>query len=176
MEIRPATLMDLNVCLAMDDAYESEYVWQMEERNNNGAIAISFRQTRLPRVMKVTGSISRDKLAQNFQQGGKLLVADDGQGVRGFIDLVVSEWNQSLWIDNLLVAPGFRRRGMGGRLMRAALEWARQKQLRVVMLDTSTKNYPAICFFQKYGFSFCGFSDRLYPNYDIAMMFALNLR
>lgn len=176
MEIRPATLADLNVCLGIDDGYESEYVWQVEERNDHGAIAITFRPTRLPRVMKVTGSISRDKVAQNFQSGGNLFVADDGSGVRGFIDLTVSEWNQSLLISGILVAPGFRRRGIGGRLMRAALEWARQKQLRVVLVDTPTKDYPAICFFQKYGFTFCGFSDCLYPNHDIAVMFALNLR
>ena len=44
------------------------------------------------------------------------------------------------------------------------------------MLDTPTKDYPAICFYQKHGFAFCGFNDQLYPNHDIALLFALSLR
>ncbi len=175
MEIRLATLTDLNACLMVDDSFETEHVWQMEERNDAKNISVNFRLTRLPRPMKVSGIISRDEIAFNYQRGGGLFVVDDG-GVCGFIDVTVSEWNQAVCINNLAVAPAHRRKGIGTRLMRTALDWARQKKLRVALLDTSTKDYPAICFFQKHGFAFCGFSDRLYPNRDIAMLFALNLR
>ena len=175
MEIRPANLRDLNACLAIDDSFETEYVWQMEERNGASDIAIGFHLARLPRPMKVSGIISRDDLIYNFQHGGTLFVADDG-AVRGFIDVTESEWNQVAYINNFAVAPAYRRKGLGARLMRAALDWARQKKLRAAILDTSTKDYPAICFYQKQGFSFCGFNDQLYPNRDIAMLFALSLR
>ncbi len=175
MEIRPANLGDLNACLAVDDSFETEYVWQMEERNSAGDIAIGFHLARLPRPMKVSGIISRDDLIYNFQHGGALFVADDG-AVRGFIDVTESEWNQVAYINNFAIAPAHRRKGLGARLMRAALDWGRQKKLRAAMLDTSTKDYPAICFYQKQGFSFCGFNDQLYPNRDIALLFALSLR
>jgi len=175
MEIRPANLGDLNACLAIDDSFETEYVWQMEERNSAGDIAIGFHLARLPRPMKVSGIISRDDLIYNFQHGGALFVAADG-AVRGFIDVTESEWNQVAYINNFAIAPAYRRKGLGARLMRAALDWGRQKKLRAAMLDTSTKDYPAICFYQKQGFSFCGFNDQLYPNRDIALLFALSLR
>ncbi len=175
MEIRPANLGDLNACLAVDDSFETEYVWQMEERNSAGDIAIGFHLARLPRPMKVSGIISRDDLIYNFQHGGALFVADDG-AVRGFIDVTESEWNQVAYINNFAIAPAYRRKGLGARLMRAALDWGRQKKLRAAMLDTSTKDYPAICFYQKQGFSFCGFNDQHYPNRDIALLFALSLR
>ncbi len=175
MEIRPANLTDLNACLAIDDSFETEYVWQMEQRSHAGSLAVTFRLTRLPRPMKVHHIISREDLVYNFQHGGTLLVADEG-AVRGLVDVTAHEWNQSAYINNLAVAPAYRRQGVGTRLLRAALAWARQNQLRVVMLDTSTKDYPAICFYQKHGFVFCGYNDQLYPNRDIAVLFALNLR
>jgi ribosomal protein S18 acetylase RimI-like enzyme len=125
--------------------------------------------------MKVSGIVSDDDLVHNFQSGGMLLVADEG-GVRGFIDVTISEWNQVAQINNLAVLPAYRRRGVGTQLLRAALDWARQRKLRAALLDTSTKDYPAICFYQKQGFAFCGFNDQLYPNRDIALYFALNLR
>lgn len=175
MEIRLADLADLNACVALDDSFETEYVWQMEERHESGGINVTFRQTRLPRPMKVSGNISRDAFLANFQNGGIFFVADEG-GVRGFVDFMPSPWNQVVQVNNLLVAPTHRRRGIGVKLMRAAIDWARQQQFRVMLLDTSTKNFPAICFYQKLGFAFCGFNDRLFPNRDIALMFALNLR
>ncbi|MBI5305081.1 MAG: GNAT family N-acetyltransferase [Chloroflexi bacterium] len=175
MEIRPANVIDLNACLAIDDSFETEYVWQMEERTNAGVITVTFRQTRLPRPMRVANNISRSVLLENFQRGEAFFVADEA-GVCGFVDAGVSVWNQMFKINNIAIAPVQRRRGVGAKLMRAALEWARERQLRIAMLDTSTKDYPAICFYQKLGFTLCGFNDQLFPNRDIALQFALNLR
>ena len=176
MEIRLATLADLNACLAIDDSYETEYVWQMEERSDTRSISINLRLTRLPRPMKVRGAVSRDDLVSDYQRGDNLWVYADGGVICGFIGVTVEEWNQSVSIHNFAVAPAYRRKGIGSQLMQTVLDWARQKKLRVVLLDTSTKDHPAISFYQKHGFTFCGFSDQLYPNRDIAMLFALNLR
>lgn len=176
MEIRLATLADLNACLALDDSFETEYVWQMEERSDVRNITVNLRLTRLPRPMKVRDAVSRDDLVADYQRGDNLWVYAEGSAIAGFISAVVEEWNQSASIHNFAVAPAYRRKGIGSALMRTVLDWAHQKKLRVVMLDTSTKNYPAICFYQKHGFTFCGFNDQLYPNRDIAMLFALNLR
>lgn len=176
MEIRLATLADLNACLALDDSFETECVWQMEERADARNIAVNLRLTRLPRPMKVRDVVSRDDLVSDYQRGENLWVYEDGGTICGFISASIEEWNQSVGIHNFAVAPAFRRKGIGSQLMRTAITWARQKGLRAIMLDTSTKDYPAICFYQKHGFVFCGFNDRLYPNRDIAMLFALNLK
>lgn len=175
MEIRLANAVDLGACVSIDDAFETDYVWQMEERTGPGDINIAFHLARLPRPTKVSGVVSREDVTRNFEKGNPLLVADEG-GVRGFIDLTEIEWNQSAYINNLLVAPGSRRQGVGTQLMLAAIDWARQKKLRMATLDTSTKDFPAICLYQKMGFAFCGFNDQLYPNRDIALLFSLSLR
>jgi ribosomal protein S18 acetylase RimI-like enzyme len=177
MEIRLANLTDLNACLGIDDSFDTDYVYQVEERNTSSDISVSFHLVRLPRPMKVPHIISRDELALDFQRNGSgaIFVAEDG-AVRGFIDIEESSWNQVAYINNFAVAPAYRRKGIGVQLMRAALEWARQKKLRGAMLDTTTKDYPAICFYQKQGFVFCGFNDQLYPNRDIAMLYGLSFR
>ncbi len=175
IEIRPANVIDLNACLAIDDSFETEYVWQMDERTNGGVVTVTFRQTRLPRPMRVANNISKTALTENFHRGEAFLVADEA-GVVGFVDAAVLSWNQVFKINNLCVAPAQRRKGVGVKLMRAALDLARERQLRTAMLDTSTKDYPAICLYQKLGFSLCGFNDQLFPNRDIALQFALNLR
>src|SRR4030067_1029580 len=121
MEIRLADLSDLNACLAIEDTFETEYVWQMEEQNRPGSIDVSFRLTRLPRPMRVSNIISRDELIEDYQNGGTLLVADD-DGVRGYIDIKAHAWNQILYINNLAITASFRRKGVATRLMRAALD------------------------------------------------------
>jgi ribosomal protein S18 acetylase RimI-like enzyme len=175
MQIRLANLADLNACIALDDSFETEYVWQMEERNESGGIAIHFRQTRLPRPMRASGNIERDHLISHFQNGNPVFVAEE-DGVCGWLLLMPWQTGQIVYLNDLVVAPTQRRRGIATKLMRAGIEWARQQPFRVILLDTATKNYPAICFYQKLGFTFSGFNDRLYPNRDIALYFALNLR
>ncbi len=176
MDIRSGTLADLNACLALDATFETEYVCQMEERAGNGNIVVGFRLTRLPRPMKVSGLVAADEIAQHFLSGGALFVAEADGALCGFVDVTESAWNQAALINNLAVAPAYRRRGIGAQLVRAAVEWARQQKLRVVLLDTPTKAHPAIGLYQKLGFTFCGFNDQFYPNRDIALFFALNLR
>lgn len=176
MEIRLADLRDLKACVDIDDAYETEYVWQMEEQNRPGNVALNFRVTRLPRPMRVTRTIEPDAVIRNFQSGGMLLVAEEFGNICGLVDVTSQGWNQSAWINNLAVAPAYRRKGVGTRLLRTALDWGREQNLRVALLDTSTKDYPAICLYQKQGFAFCGFNDQLYPNRDIALFFSVSLR
>ena len=60
--------------------------------------------------------------------------------------------------------------------MQAAADWLRRRNVNRVLLEMTTKNYPAIRFAQKLGFSFCGYNDRYYTNQDIAIFFAKVLR
>ncbi len=175
MQIRLARPDDLAEVLAVDDSFETEYVWQMEEQHRPGLVNVSFRQSRLPRPMRVTDLCKPDDIVRDLQNGGTLFVAQQN-GIHGFLDIAAIEWNQSAYINNFAIAPAHRRRGVGTALMRAGLDWARSQKLRMAMLDTSTKDYPAICFYQKHGFQLCGYNDQLYPNRDIALYFALNLR
>jgi hypothetical protein len=67
-------------------------------------------------------------------------------------------------------------RGIGTALLRAARDWALETKLRRLIVETQTKNYPAIRFLQKRGLVFCGYNDLFYPNQDIAVFFGQMLR
>ncbi len=176
VEIRAGNAHDLSVCLKMDTTFETEYVWQMEARQTSGDIALGFHLSRLPRPVKAQSGTTPERVAFDAQNGGTLFVADDAGEILGFADVTVSEWNQAAQINQIAVALAHRRKGIGTRLMRAIITWARQKHLRAVLLDAPTKAHPAIRLAQKQGLVFCGYHDQFYPNRDITLFFALNLR
>ena len=80
------------------------------------------------------------------------------------------------WIADFAVARPNRRQGVGTALLAAAGRWAQEHGLLRLMIETPSKNYPAICFCLKRGFTFCGYNDRYYANQDIALFFEQNLR
>lgn len=178
MIIRPAELADLNVCFEMEHSFETDHVWQMDQREEAGVVSVVFRTVRLPRVMKVDYPRDRDYLLENWQREECFLVADadpEGGDVRGYLDMTVQAWHSTGWINNLAVARSYRRQRIGQALLRAGIQWGRERDLGRLMLETQTKNYPAISFCQKHGFVFCGFNDQYYPNQDIALFFVLTL-
>lgn len=176
MIVRPAILGDLEACLALDNSFTTDYVWQMESREKEEEISIAFRTVRLPRIMRVSYPRDNDHLLHNWRKEECFLVADEGGVVRGYIDMTVQAWHMTGWINNLVVAKSSRRRGIGSALLKAAVRWGYEQGLKQVVAETQTKNYPAICFYQKNGFTFCGFSDHYYTNQDIALFFAQSLR
>ena len=60
MLIRPATLADLNTCLALEADSQTDHVWQMDQRRENEGLAVRFQTVRLPRVMRVAYPRPRD--------------------------------------------------------------------------------------------------------------------
>ena len=81
----------------------------------------------------------------------------------------------TVWVNDLVVAKGARRTGVGSALLKAVAYWGHDQQMKWLILEMQTKNYPAISFCQKHGMTFCGFNDRHFANQDIALFFALAL-
>jgi len=53
MHIYRADLRDLAACLAIDGSYETDYVWQVTQLEEEGQITTRFRAVQLPRIMRV---------------------------------------------------------------------------------------------------------------------------
>lgn len=177
MIIRRAETQDLDQCLRLDGGYQTEQVWQMQmEEADGGAKSISFQPVRLPRPMAVSYPRSPQDLAVAWERRECFLVAEETGKVLGYLDMGIQNWNKTGWVNNLIVAKDKRRRGIGTSLLRAAMRWADDKGLRTLILETQTKNDPAINFLKKHGFAFSGFHDRYYASRDIALFFALDLR
>lgn len=176
MSIYAAELADIHQCYQLDMSYTTDYVWQMQTRENGRAIDVHFDTVRLPRPMRVAYPRSPDELIDHWQQDGCfLIVRKANDEVVGFLDAWPQPWQNLLWISNLVIDQTHRRQGFGSRLIKAARRWAMEQDLRQLMLEAQTKNYPAICFAQKHGFQFCGYNERYYPNGDIALFFSLSI-
>jgi len=83
---------------------------------------------------------------------------------------ISKHWNAYAWIDDFAVDTRFRRRGVGRALMQKAVDWAREKNLPGIMLETQDVNIPACRFYENFGFKLRGFDTHLYkglnPNTD----------
>jgi ribosomal protein S18 acetylase RimI-like enzyme len=172
MIVRAAELADVNECMTLDHSYLTDHVWQMVVDERDLETRVTFRRVRLPRRMRVTYPHDLDLLVEHWQEEtAGFLVAEEGGVVRGYADLIGQAWNQMAWLRNLAVDRTYRRRGVGTRLVQAGLQWTQHQGLQGLMAEAQTKNYPAIRFFEKLGFAFCGFNDQYYANQDIAIFF-----
>lgn len=161
--------------MALEHAYFTDYVWQMQERVTDIETAVSFREVRLPRPMRVEYPRSRDFLLEDWQRNGCFLVAEDQGKVLGYLDLQIQRWHEVGWIVNLAVDRSHRRKGIGGMLLEQGITWGRGVGLRALMAEVQTKNHPAITLGSKYGFSFCGYNDQYYVCGDIAVFLCRSL-
>lgn len=176
MQVFAAELADLNQCHLINGNFTTDYVWQMQTHTSGPRTDIRFDRVRLPRPMQVAYPRATDELLDHWQQEGCFLVTRSTQDeVAAFIDAQPRQWQEVLWVHNLIVDRRFRRQGHASALLKAAVQWARHEHLHKIMLEMQTKNYPAIALAQKHGFQFCGFNERYYTNGDITLYFYLSI-
>lgn len=176
MDVRPATLADLNMCLSLDHSSVTDHVWQMKAQKAASGMSVDFDVVRLPRQMRAEYPRDPEQLVEDWQRGEGFFVAEVDGLVRGYVDLIAHPWQQMGWVVNLAVDRKHRRRNIATTLLRHAFQWSRTEGLPAVLLEATTKNYPALSLYQKLGFQFCGFNDWYYPNQDIALFFVHVLR
>jgi len=85
----------------------------------------------------------------------------------GWIELGYEKWNNRMRVWELLVKEEFRRKGIGAVLMKYAIKVARQREARMLVLETQSCDVPAISFYLKQGFDLIGFDLAAYTNKDI---------
>jgi GNAT superfamily N-acetyltransferase len=162
--------------MALDHGYSTDYVWQMDSRDENGQINLSFRSVRLPRSMRVAFPRETQRLPEEWNRRVCFLLAEEGNQIKGYLNLTLAAVPETGWVADFAVDRRFRRSGVGSVLLAAAAHWARQNRLKRLILEMQSKNYPAICFAQKHGLAFCGYNDRYYSNQDVALFFGMILK
>ena len=79
---------------------------------------------------------------------------------------VGKRWNNDAFIDDLSVARQFRGKGIGTKLMDAAINWGKEEGFHRVSLETQNMNLLACRFYLKYGFKLGGIDHFVYTADD----------
>jgi GNAT superfamily N-acetyltransferase len=98
---------------------------------------------------------------------GRLFVLTRGKEVLGMVSLLctvsTAEGGLAAWLEDLVVVPGQRGRGLGTRLLRAAIAWAQKEGITRISLLTDSDNLGARRLYLRHGFVGSGMQPlRLY--------------
>jgi ribosomal protein S18 acetylase RimI-like enzyme len=104
-----------------------------------------------------------DDLNKIIEQGNSFGAFENGELI-GWAICDFRKWNNSLFIENILISEKFRRQNIGKLFIKNINRKARELQCRLVELETQNTNYPAIKFYQNAGFQFTGINTKLYNN------------
>lgn len=177
IEIRPAELEDLPHLVKIEHSYQSLYAWQMDRDIQDGQISIVFRQTRLPRAVRVDYAGSHPLLnKENWSRYQAVLVATIAQIPVGYVGISDQIAPKTVWITDCAVREDLRRQGIGSALLLASQEWGSEHGFRKAIIEMQSKNHAAIQMARKLGYEFCGYNDHYLPNQDIALFYARSLR
>ena len=133
IEIRPAISSDIPRLSAMDHSYTSEYVWQMEVQAAEGSVAAKFRETHLPRSVRVDYPRPHRKMADDWTQRSGLYTSVFAGEPIGYVSMMLNVAPATCWISDLVVKRRLRRQGIGTALILAAREWGKHHEC---------ENYP----------------------------------
>jgi ribosomal protein S18 acetylase RimI-like enzyme len=176
IEIRPATAADIPTLIQLDHTSLTTHVWQMERLHEDNSLQTTFREVRLPRPIRLNYTKPISQLAATWQMMTLVLVALHKDQMVGYITLTDQHLPHCLWISDLVVADNLRRKGIGSAMVIASQDWAVRRQLKRVIMEMHSKNYPAIQFAQKLGYEFSGYNDHYYANQDIGLFFGKFLK
>jgi ribosomal-protein-alanine N-acetyltransferase len=96
---------------------------------------------------------------QNFY-GLKVISDKNSEEVLGYIHYSLSV--DSMDINSVFVFPRFRRKGVAEKLLSAAINTAKEKNLDKIFLEVRETNAPAIKLYQKAGFNKVGTRKKYY--------------
>jgi len=175
LQIRPALLGDMSILMAIDHSCQTDYVWQMDIQREEGQVGTIFREIRLPHSMPVSYPRPVTALTDATNRKAGMLVALVGGQVIGYARMSDAILPRTVWLTDVVVAPRYRRQGIGTALIGAVQAWAVDRKNSRALLEMSSKNNPAICLAQKIGYEFCGYNDHYYETQDIALFFGRTL-
>ena len=176
IQVRPTVASDLPRLMGFDHSTNSESVWQLELRREAGQTTAIFREVKLPRSISVAYPRNPFTLADDWSKRSMMYTALLDQTPAGYVSLVERGMDSVVYVTDLVVNSVNRRQGTGSALLSAAQEWAMGRSYRRIILETQSKNLPAIRLSQKFGYEFCGYNDQYYLTQDVVLFFGKSLR
>ena len=171
LQIRKEVRTDIEVINNFDHSMKTSHVWQMQHSEKNGEIVTRFIQTQLPREMRVIYPHSPEMLEKKWGDFSAIFVGCVDQVPVGYITSNSYFSPDLIWVKDLVVDEIWRRKGIASQLIEALITWAKERKINRLVLEMSSKNFPAISLAKKLNFEFSGFNDNYFINRDIALYF-----
>ncbi|MCE2473337.1 MAG: GNAT family N-acetyltransferase, partial [Anaerolineae bacterium] len=170
MIFRDAVAGDIAICLTLDSDFQSEHVWQMTVQDGADEIQVNCRRQRLPRRLESRHVTDPIDLEIALRRDYCFIVIQDQNSnqLLGFITLRVDEKSPVAYLQDIVIDRLYRRRSLGSRLIHVARVWASEFNLRQIIFEIPTTNYPCIQFAQAHRFTICGINDPHFANPEIA--------
>nr|WP_262916983.1 GNAT family N-acetyltransferase [Chryseobacterium cucumeris] len=158
------------------NGYTTDVRYVVSSIEFGGSFEFILKEKSLP-YHKIWETTSEDleELNTIIEQGNSF-GAFVNEELAGWIICEQRTWNNSFYIENILVNEKYRRQGIGIKLIKSAIKEARKLNSRVIELETQNTNYPAIQFYRRMGFNITGLNTRLYENpEEIALFMTLDI-
>ncbi len=175
ISVRQAVASDIKRISTLDVSNITDYVWQMDLREEEAQIRVVFQRTRLPRSIELDRQYSMDDLKKKLLMHSLILVAESSDNLCGFLIVDKDTTQNAAVITDIAVERTMRRRGIAKSMLVTAREWAIRAGLHRLIIVTQPRNYPAICFCRQNGYAYCGYNDSYYLNQDIAVFFCMKI-
>lgn len=146
------------------NGYETETIFVVSAIEMNNTFEFSLREKK-QHYKKIWETSSEDiaELNKIIEQGHSFGAFQEGKLV-GWLIAELREWNNSYYIENILIDEKLRGQDIGKQLIKMANREARNLKCRIVELETQNTNYSAIKFYLRAGFNLTGINTKLYNN------------
>ena len=145
--------------------YETKEYYKVTAQSTKEHMGVSFDRCSFPEKVVYDNT---DTLFQEYWNNPRAFgVKDDDGNMIAFLEFDTVEWNNRLIMTQLLVKEECRGKGVGRLLMDFVKDFAVKEDYRIITLETQNTNIPAIDFYFKMGFTFCGSNIFFYSNDDI---------
>ena len=172
MEIKKLEKLTFNPTINWGfNGYETDKIFTVSTIKMGKSFEFSLREKK-QYYQKIWETNTEDinDLNEIIKQGNSFGVFENDELI-GWAICDFRKWNNSLFIENILIDEKFRGQNIGRLLIKYINRKARELQCRMVELEVQNTNYPAIQFYQKAGFSITGINTKLYKDSSETALF-----
>jgi ribosomal protein S18 acetylase RimI-like enzyme len=160
---------DERLIRAIDTSFETNRVYRVVVEGSG------FRLVEQSILPPVTKTFPLDDLGDRRNWDRGWLAEVEGEPA-GFIATAYEAWNRRAVVWHFYVSPTHRRRGIGRRLLDAAIADGVERGAASIWLETTSLNVPGVTAYRRLGFQICGLDVSLYEGTAAEGEVALFLR
>jgi ribosomal protein S18 acetylase RimI-like enzyme len=144
------------------NGYKSDYKFQVSTSNTDNIFVFKLSKTKFNYTKNwITTSEDIVRFNEMINQGYSFGVYEREE-IAGWVICEHRRWNNSLYIESLLIAEQHRKTGLGKKLIYAVKNALIANKIRLIELETQNTNMPAVEFYMKQGFHITGLNLKLY--------------